>query len=477
MRTQTSEKSVPISSVRRSRPGAGNVVRLHRPVPLATLATSLAAATISSFAFYYYGALSVYVFPKLFFNSASPTLGLLESLATFAVAYVARPIGAVLFGHVGDRRGRKPALAVSMLTMGFSTALIGVVPGYSVLGWIAPALLTACRFAQGLAFGGGWGGVMLMAIENGSSAADIRDPEPREHERQGSGWSGPGWHSSGWRSVFPLAGAPLGFLFAIGTVLLLSRALNANAFLDWGWRIPMVACAGLVSIASYVRWCLTETPDFRGIAIGGARVTLPLLTLFTRHPRAVLLGTVAATGLFVLFYTASVFYLQTVYALKWGGDISDLAQQQGTSLFLVILMVAMALMALTVMLSAALAARFGRGAVLVAATVATFGFGWTIGPLIGSGTVDGMLLFCFLGLALAGFYYGSLGMELVELFPAPVRYTGIALTLNLAGIFGSLVTAFITTSLVASYGLSAVGVYVSAAALVSLAAVVVLLST
>jgi MFS family permease len=460
MQTQTSARIIPISARPRLRDvdrgqddlrervrRDGEVSRVGA-VPRATLVASFAGTALEYFDFYFYGAMSVLVFPKLFFPSGNPTLALLESLATFALAFIARPIGAVLFGHLGDRRGRRPTLVATLLTMGIATALIGILPGYSALGAAAPVVLAACRFAQGLALGGESGGAVLLATESAP-------PQRR-----------------GWYGMCPQLGLPVGFLCALGVFLLLSRQLSATAFLDWGWRLPFLASSILVCLTSYVRWTLSETRDFRRALADNSRVRVPLLTVCLEHPRALLLGTVAATGIFVLFYMTTVFYLVAIYSLKWGGDISQL--NQGGTQFLIVLMMGMLLMAMTVPLSAAIADRRGRRFVLVLAALATFGFGWAVAPLIGSGTVTGMLLFCVSGLALAGLYHGSLGVALAGLFPAPVRYTGVSVTLNLAGVIGASVTPFVTSGLVADHGLSAVGGYLSAAGLLSLIAVLLL---
>jgi MFS family permease len=449
MQTQTSARIARIGRddasprVRRD----GEVSRVGT-VPRAALVISFAGTALEYFDFYFYGAVSVLVFPKLFFPSGDPTLALLESLATFALAFIARPVGAVLFGHFGDRRGRKPALVAALLTMGLSAALIGILPGYSALGALAPLVLAACRFAQGLALGGEWGGAVLLATENAR-------PDRR-----------------GWYGTCPQLGVPIGFLCAIGVFLLLSRQLSSAAFLDWGWRIPFLASSILVSVTSYARWRLSETRDFRRAVGDNSRVRVPLLTVCVEHPRALLLGTLAATGVFVLFYMTTVFYLVAIYSLKWGGDISQLGQ--GGTQFLIILMMGMLLMAVTVPLSAAIADWRGRRFVLRVAALATFGFGWAVAPLIGSGTVVGMLLFCLSGLALAGLYHGSLGVVLAGLFPTPVRYTGVSVTLSLAGAIGACLTPYVTSGLVADHGLSAVGGFLSAAGLLSLIAVLLM---
>src|SRR3954462_12169515 len=246
--------------------------------PAHILFASLIGTAIEFFDFYIYATAAVLVFPHLFFPASDPTSATLQSLATFSIAFFARPLGSALFGHFGDRVGRKATLVAALLTMGVSTVTIGLLPGYDRIGVAAPLLLALCRFGQGLGLGGEWGGAVLLAIENAP-------PEKRA-----------------WYGMFPQLGAPIGFLCSTGIFLLLTRYLSEPAFFAWGWRLPFLASALLVFVGLWVRLRLAETPAFQGVLEKGHRERVPMLTVVTRHPRALLLGTFAALSTFVIFY-------------------------------------------------------------------------------------------------------------------------------------------------------------------------------
>jgi len=404
--------------------------------PRRVLFASLIGTTIEFFDFYIYATAAVLVFPQLFFPSGDPASATLQSLATFALAFFARPIGSALFGHFGDRIGRKATLVAALLTMGGSTVLIGLLPTYASIGLLAPALLALCRFGQGLGLGGEWGGAVLLATENA--------PPGRQ----------------AWYGMFPQLGAPIGFLCSTGVFLLLTAWLDEAQFLAWGWRIPFLASALLVFVGLYVRLRLTETPAFRAAIANEERVRLPMATVLAQHPLALVLGTFAATATFVLFY------LMTVFALSWGTSALGYQREQ----FLLLQMVGVLFFAATIPLSAVAADRRGRRAVLIGATVAIGAYGLAFAPLFGAGSPAGVLVFLAIGLGLMGLTYGPLGTALAELFPTAVRYTGASLTFNLAGIVGASLAPYIATWLAGHHGLAWVGYYLSAAAAVSLAA-------
>jgi metabolite-proton symporter len=397
---------------------------------------SLIGTTIEFFDFYIYATAAVLVFPRVFFPTSDSASAMLQSLATFALAFFARPVGAALFGHFGDRVGRKATLVAALLTMGVSTVLIGLLPTYATAGVAAPILLALCRFGQGLGLGGEWGGAVLLATENAP----------------------PGRRA--WYGMFPQLGAPLGFLCSSGVFLLLSRALTDAKFLAYGWRVPFLASAGLVVVGLYVRLRLTETPEFDRAMANNERVRLPVLSVCTRHARALALGTFAATTTFLLFY------LMTVFSLSWGISALGYARKD----FLVLQMIAVLFLAMMIPVSASIADRVGNLPVLTAATVAIGVFGFAFAPLFGSGSTLGIFAFLALGLALMGLTYGPLGTALAELFPTAVRYTGTSLTFNLAGILGASLAPYIATWLAAHCGLVYVGYYLSTAALVTLGA-------
>src|SRR5688500_11718190 len=235
--------------------------------PRQVLFASMVGTLIEYFDFYIYATAAVLVFPRLFFPASDPTAATLASLATFGIAFVARPIGSALFGHFGDRIGRKTTLVAALLTMGISTVVIGLLPTYEAIGIAAPLLLALCRFGQGIGLGGEWGGAVLLAVENAP----------------------PGKRA--WYGMFPQLGAPIGFFFSGGVFLLLSRSLSDEQFLAFGWRIPFLASVVLVAVGLYVRLTITETPVFREALERQERVKLPLLVVFRDHGGTILRGT------------------------------------------------------------------------------------------------------------------------------------------------------------------------------------------
>ena len=405
------------------------VTRINTPGQV--LFASLVGTTIEFFDFYIYATAAVLVFPRLFFPSTDPTAATLLSLATFGVAFVARPFGSALFGHFGDRIGRKATLVAALLTMGLSTVAIGLLPPYDTLGIAAPLLLALCRFGQGLGLGGEWGGAVLLAVENAP----------------------PGKRA--WYGMFPQLGAPIGFLFSGGVFLLLSRWLTDEQFFGWGWRLPFLASAVLVLVGLYVRLTITETPAFRNAVSRDERVKVPLLVVFRDHFGTLVVGTMVSLTTFVLFY------LMTVFALSWGTSALGFSRER----FLIIQLFGILFFAATIPVSAMLAER-GRRATLIWVTVAIGAFSLVMAPIFEAGTV-GATTAMALGLALMGMTYGPLGTVLSELFPTAVRYTGSSMTFNLAGIFGAALAPYIATALATRYGLQSVGYYLCTAAVIS----------
>jgi len=400
--------------------------------PRQVLFASLVGTTIEFFDFYIYATAAVLVFPALFFPATDPMSATLASLATFAIAFIARPFGSALFGHFGDRVGRKTTLVAALLTMGVSTVVIGALPTYQTIGVAAPILLALCRFGQGLGLGGEWGGAVLLAVENAP----------------------PGKRA--WYGMFPQLGAPVGFFFSGGVFLLLTRWLTDQEFFAWGWRIPFLASAVLVLVGLYVRLTITETPVFRQTIEKEERVKVPMLTVFRDHPRMLVVGTMLSLATFVLFY------LMTVFALAWGTTALGYSRSQ----FLLMQLFGILFFAITIPLSAVLAER-GRRMTLLGVTVGIALFGLVLAPIFQSGTV-GVITAMALGLSLMGFTYGPLGTVLSELFPTSVRYTGSSLTFNLAGIFGASLAPYIATWLARTYGLHYVGYYLTGSALVTI---------
>jgi metabolite-proton symporter len=401
------------------------------------LFASLIGTTIEFFDFYIYATAAVLVFPTLFFPKSDPATAMLQSLATFALAFFARPIGSALFGHFGDRIGRKATLVTALLTMGVSTVCIGLLPTYAAIGISAAGLLALCRLGQGLGLGGEWGGAVLLATENAP----------------------PGQHA--WYGSFPQLGAPLGFLCSTGVFLLLTNTLNERQLLSWGWRIPFVASAALVLVGLYVRLQLVETPAFRRSIEHGERVRVPVMVVLRKYPRALVLGTLGATATF------AVFYLMTVFALGWATGALEFGRQQ----FLILQMAAVPCFGLTIPISAAIADRIGERKMLSIATVLMIAFGFLFRPLFAVHDTMSAFAFLAIGFGVTGLTYGPLGSALAKLFPTAVRYTGTSLSFNLAGILGASLAPSIAAFLASHYGVAYVGYYLSAAGLISLIAV------
>lgn len=407
------------------------------------LFASLVGTTIEFFDFYIYATAAVIIFPHLFFPASSGSAAVLQSLATFAIAFIARPIGAALFGHLGDRIGRKATLVAALLTMGISTVCIGLLPTYAQIGIVAPLLLAVCRLGQGLGLGGEWSGAVLLATENA--------PEAKR----------------AWYGMFPQLGAPIGFILATGSFLLLSAVIPEQAFMQWGWRIPFIASAVLVIVGLYIRLKLHETPAFQKVLDKQKEVNIPFKEVLTKHTGKLILGTVAAICTFV------VFYLTTVFALNWG--TTKLGYARGE--FLELQLFATLCFAAFIPLSAIFAEKFGRKTTSIGVCIAAAIFGLFFSSMLESGNTLIVFLFLCTGLAIMGLTYGPIGTVLSELFPTSVRYTGSALTFNLAGIFGASFAPLIATKLAETYGLYAVGYYLTAASLLSLIAFLLIRET
>jgi metabolite-proton symporter len=400
------------------------------------LTASLIGTTIEFFDFYIYATAAVLVFPKLFFPASDPTSSTLQSLATFALAFFARPLGAAIFGHFGDRKGRKATLVAALITMGPSTVAIGLLPGYNSIGIAAPILLALFRFGQGLGLGGEWGGAVLLATENAPA------------------------HKKAWYGMFPQLGAPLGFLLSTSTFFILSKVLSDADFLSYGWRIPFIASAVLVWLGLFVRLRITETPEFVKVVNTNTRVKVPVAEVFTKNTKAITLGTLATVTTFLLFY------LMTVFALSWGTN----ALHYSKGSFLIMQMISMLFFAFGIPLSAVIADRYGHNKMLIIATVVIILFGLAFAPLFTTGSLVITAAFLSLGLFLMGLTYGPIGTALAEVFPPSVRYTGASLAFTLAGILGASLTPYLATTLATKYGLAYVGYFLATTAIVSLLA-------
>lgn len=398
------------------------------------IVASLVGTAIEFFDFYIYATAAVIVFPHIFFPQGDATVATLQSLATFAIAFVARPIGSAVFGHFGDRIGRKATLVASLLTMGISTVVIGLLPGYATIGVLAPLLLALARFGQGLGLGGEWGGAALLATENAPA---------KKRALYGS---------------FPQLGAPIGFFFANGTFLLLSWLLTDEQFMDWGWRVPFIFSAVLVLIGLYVRVTLHESPVFAKVQKENKQVRMPIGTLLSKHLRATVLGT------FIMLATYTLFYIMTVYSMSYGTAAAPVGLGYSRDSFLWMLMVAVIGFGVMVPIAGLLADRFGRRKTMITITLLMIVFSFLFPAMLGSGSQWLVMAFLLLGLSIMGLTFGPMGALLPELFPTEVRYTGASFSYNLSSILGASVAPYIATWLNSHYGLYAVGLYLAAMA-------------
>ncbi len=398
---------------------------------------SFIGTTIEFYDFYIYAMASALVIGQVFFPSGDNAAQALNAFLTFGIAFVARPLGAIIFGHFGDKIGRKSTLAASLLVMGLSTLLIGFLPGYDTLGTWAAVLLCLLRFGQGLGLGGEWGGAALLATE--SAPAGKR----------------------GWFGMFPQMGPSIGFLLATLSFLALTLYLSEAEFKSWGWRVPFFASALLVLVGLYVRFKLAETPAFAKVLAQHHTHKTPIMALLKGRLRPVLLGALAMTVCYNLFYTA------TVFCLSYGTKTLHIPRAD----FLQMLCVAFIFMAVITPISASLSDRFGRRPVLMTGCFLAVLAGFALNPLMASGSMFQITLFLSLALLLMGATFAPMGAFLPEQFPTAVRYTGAGLAYNLSGIFGASTAPFVSQLLVDSGGLVWVGYYVSAMAAVSLMAV------
>lgn len=401
--------------------------------PARVLTASLVGTTIEFFDFYVYATAAVLVFPTLFFPNSDPTTALLASFATFSIAFFARPFGAIVFGHFGDRVGRKTTLVAALLTMGISTVIIGLLPSYEQIGVIAPLLLALCRFGQGFGLGGEWGGAVLLATENAP----------------------PGKRS--WYGMFPQLGAPIGLFLSSGIFWLLLHVISQEALLSWGWRVPFLASIILIAIGLWVRLSITETPAFQKAIEKKERVEVPVAELFRNHKRSLVLGTFVALATFVLFYIGSAYLLSyNVKVLKISFIDALEVQLLGSVVF-----------GLFIPIAGKLADRVGRRELLIAVTVMIGLFSFLLPKLMTSGETA-IFIFSALSMALMGLTYGLIGTALAAPFPTAVRYTGSSITFNFAGIFGASLAPYIATWLQASYGMFYVGLYLGVSAVITL---------
>lgn len=399
------------------------------------LVASLVGTTIEFYDFYIYATAAALVFGPLFFPAESPSAQLMLSFLSFSLAFVARPFGAVLFGHFGDRAGRKSTLVASLLLMGTSTLLIAFLPTYSTAGWVAPLLLCILRFGQGLGLGGEWGGAALLAVENAP----------------------PGWR--GRFGMIPQLGAPIGFLAANGLFLLIGLQLSEADFAAWGWRIPFLASSILIALGLWLRLKINETPEFSRALAQEPPVAVPIGELLRKHALVTFAGTFTVVACF------AIFYLSTAFALAHGTTTLGYDREP----FLIAQLAAIVFLAGGIIISGIRADQADANHVLSWGCAATICVGLIFGPILGSGSL--WLVWAVLSLALfiMGFVYGPLGVWLPSLFPARIRYTGVSVAFNAGGILGGALAPLAAQALNDAGGTSLVGLYLTMAGIFSLA--------
>ena len=419
---------------------------LNKPNSLKRVAMATMIGTaIEYFDNYIYTMAAVLVFNHQFFHAADPLSGQIAALSTLALTFIARPLGAVLFGHFGDRLGRKNTFVMSLLVMGISTVVIGLLPTYDSIGIWATILLCLCRIGQGIGLGGEWGGAALVAIENA--------PEGKR----------------GWYGSFPQLGAPLGLLLANGVFLLITVLLGQVAMTDWAWRIPFLSSFVLVAIGLYVRLKLTEAPIFIAALKKPKPKTLPMMEVIVTHFKPFFLGMLICIAGYVLFYIMIAF--SQIYA-KSAPTVSEAGYAMGLGfspqIFTALLMCSAISLAITIAISGKYIDIVGRRIWLIWTTFGVAIFGLALPYFLDNGTTTSLFWFLMIGMGLIGMGYGPLASFLPELFPTHARYSGASLTYNISGLFGASVAAIIALPLNANYGLKGVGIYLTLNAVLSL---------
>lgn len=429
---------------------AGKAQAMVRDSVKTVIAASMVGTAIEFYDFYAYGTAAANYFPKVFFgDTTNPTVALLDSLLTFAIAFIARPLGSLVFGHFGDRMGRKTTLVVSLLTMGIATFLIGCLPTYNQWGVAAVAVLCLCRFVQGIGLGGEWSGAALVATENA--------PEDKR-ALYGS---------------FPELGAPIGFFLSNGTYFLLETFNDNDAMLAWGWRVPFLLSSILVIVGLVVRVQMEETPIFRMAQEQKKVVKSPLTEVFKKSWKEVIQAT------FLVAVTYTLFYTLATWSLAWG---TKTVEQGGGNLgftnqeYLLMLMIAVCVFAAFIVISCVNADKFGRKRVIIISSCCLIAFAllfpFLLDPaVVGQRNFATNLLFLCIGFALMGTAFGPIGAFLPELFDANVRYSGSGIGYNLAAIVGAAFVPTIATWLSHHWGVHSVGLYLGVMALCCLIAV------
>ena len=415
--------------------------------PLKVALASMVGTAIEFFDYYIYAAAAVLVFNTQFFHSGDPLSDDLLSLSTLALAFFARPIGSALFGHFGDKIGRKKTLVASLVLMGGSTVIIGLLPTYSQIGIWAPILLCICRVGQGIGLGGEWGGAALVATENA--------PEGKR----------------AWYGTFPQLGAPIGLFVANATFFLVSYFWGQQALVEWAWRIPFISSLALVLVGLYVRLTLHESHVFIEAEEKGKKLKAPVSVVFTKHFKPMVIGT------FIMVATYSLFYIMTAFAQAYSrtpATLSEAGYPMGLGIpantFTGLLLISAIIFAIFISISGLYADKIGRRKWLIWTTVSILIFALCMPLFLGNGTPTSVFAFLVIGMALMGMTFGPMAALLPELFPTEVRYSGASLAYNIASIIGATIAAMISLKINALYGLMGVGIYLAINAFLTLLA-------
>ena len=415
--------------------------------PFKVALASMVGTAIEFFDYYIYAAAAVLVFNTQFFHSGDPLSDDLLSLSTLALAFFARPIGSALFGHFGDKIGRKKTLVASLVLMGGSTVIIGLLPTYSQIGIWAPILLCICRVGQGIGLGGEWGGAALVATENA--------PEGKR----------------AWYGTFPQLGAPIGLFVANATFFLVSYFWGQQALVEWAWRIPFISSLALVLVGLYVRLTLHESHVFIEAEEKGKKLKAPVSVVFTKHFKPMVIGT------FIMVATYSLFYIMTAFAQAYSrtpSTLSEAGYPMGLGIpantFTGLLLISAIVFAIFISISGLYADKIGRRKWLIWTTVSILIFALCMPLFLGNGTPTSVFAFLVIGMALMGMTFGPMAALLPELFPTEVRYSGASLAYNIASIIGATIAAMISLKINALYGLMGVGSYLAINAFLTLLA-------
>jgi metabolite-proton symporter len=406
--------------------------------------TSLAGTSIEWYDFFLYATAAAVIFPIAFFPQEDPTTALLISFSSLAVGFLARPLGGVVFGHFGDRIGRKRTLVVALMMMGVTTTLIGFLPTYASIGVAAPILLVLLRFVQGLAIGGQWGGAMLLVTE--SAPADQR----------------------GWYGAYAQAGAPLGVVLANLAFIGVSSSMSDEAFMDWGWRLPFIASIVLIGISMYIQLKIEDTQAFQSLSSTQSATDKPAETVkrspvieaIRKYPKRIML----AAGAFLSVQVT--FYILIAFVISYGMKSPNLMLSK--DLMLTAVLVAAAIMVPTQFYFSGLSDRIGRKNVYRWGAILTGAWGFALFPLIDTGNPLFICLAITVGLLFLGMQYGPQAAYFTELFSTEVRYSGASLGYQLGAIIGGALAPTIAVLLWSSFGIFYVSVYIAIAALLTL---------